>query len=111
MAFLMIAPIIANPQVQTLAGIVYISTETRSAAGVLTTAGTSTLIQISDPSGAIIQSFTAMTAGASAGLFSYSWATAITNFPGKYSVQIKTTDSGSVSIGRADFLFELVLSS
>lgn len=111
MAFLEISPIIANPSVQTLGGMVYISTEMRSAAGTLTTPGTSYTIQISGPSGTVTQAYTTMTLGSSAGLFYYNYATAPTDSPGKYSVQIKAVDGGNTSIARADFLLELILSS
>ena len=111
MAFLEISPIIANPTVQTLGGMVYISTEMRSTAGVLTTPGTSYTIQITGPAGTITTAYTTMTLGASEGLFYYLFATAITDSPGKYSVLIKAVDGGNTSIARADFLFELVLSN
>lgn len=106
MAFLIITNISANPTVGSLGGIVYITATTWSTAGALTSAGTSTLIQITAPDSTIVQSFTAMTAD-STGKFSYAFATATSNLPGRYSVEIKTTDSGNVSTERGEYLFTL----
>lgn len=112
MAVLLISPINASPEVQTLGGAFYISCETRAVTApyALTSAGTSTKITIRDPRGAVAVSAAAMTASA-VGVFYYVYSTALTDQPGKYTVEITTLDGGVSSIGRFDFLFELVLSS
>ncbi len=107
MAYLQISPVLATPAVQIISGIVYITAETRSTSGALTSAGTSTLVEIVGPAGTIVQAYTAMTADGT-GLFSYKYATAAaTSSPGHYTVNVKCTDSGDVSVGTLQDAFIL----
>lgn len=111
MAVLEVSPIVCNPNVCTLGFSAVFSFEVRSTAGVLTTPGTSSTIQVTGPRGTVVQAYTAATLGASAGLYTYVFAAAITETPGKYSVGVKVVDGGVTSGNRADFILELVLSS
>lgn len=107
MSYFQISPTLAQPESQVLGGVVYISTEIRTAAGVLGTPGTSINIQIIGPDGTVVVAYTAMTAD-STGKYSYSWATATTNLPGSYVVWIRTVDGGNTSITSSkDGLFRL----
>lgn len=106
MALIQVTMLAANPEIQVLGGVVYITAVTWNASGALASAGTSTTIQITGPNAAIIQSFTAMTAD-STGKFSYKFVTATSNLPGAYSVEIRATDSAEVYSKLEPYLFTL----
>lgn len=107
MATFFIGPFNATPAVQVLGGTILISVELRTSAGVLGTPGTSILIQILGPDGAVLVAYVAMTAD-STGKYSYAFVSATSHSPGTYSAWVKTTDVAVVSIQPAPYLFELV---
>ena len=84
---MIIAPIASNPKRVTAGGLVVVSCETRTNAGVLTTPGTSISIIIYGPGGATDQSSVAMTAG-STGIYSYTYQTVTTKPSGERTVEI-----------------------
>jgi hypothetical protein len=98
---MLIYPVASNPKRVPAGGIVVVSCETRSSAGVLTTPGTSIKITIYDPSGATAKTATAMTAG-STGIYSYTYDTVTTRLGGEYTFQIETVHTDGTSLYRTN---------
>ena len=84
---MIIAPIASNPKRVTAGGLVVISCETRTNAGVLTTPGTSISIIIYGPGGATDQTSASMTTG-STGIHTYTYQTVTTKPSGERTVEI-----------------------
>lgn len=89
---MIIAPVTSNPKSVVAGGVVTISCETRTEAGVLTTPGTSYLIVIYGPTGAIIQASTTMTAAAT-GILTYAFATTTAMTSGECRILITVVHS------------------
>ena len=84
---MLIAPIASNPKRVTAGSLVVISCETRTAAGVLTTPGTSISLLIYGPGGATDRTSVAMVTS-SAGIHSYAFAFPTTVPSGERTLEV-----------------------
>ena len=98
---MIIAPVVSNPRRFIAGGLVVVSTETRTNAGVLTTPGTSISIILYTPTGATGQASTAMTT-ASAGVHSYTFAAPTTKDPGEWTIEIVAVHTDGTSRFRSE---------
>ena len=98
---MIISPVVSNPRYLIAGGLVVVSCETRSNAGVLTTPGTSIQITLFDPTGATAQAATGMTAG-STGIYTYTYQTVVTKNPGIYTILITVIHTDGTSIFRSE---------
>ena len=98
---MIIAPVVSNPRRSIAGGLIVVSTETRSNAGVLTTPGTSIKITLFDPTGATAQAATDMTAG-STGIYTYTYQLVTTKNPGEYTILITVISGDGTSIFRSE---------
>lgn len=98
---MIIAPIVSNPKRVTAGGLVVVSCETRTAAGVLTTPGTSISVLIYGPSGATDRTSVAMVTS-SAGIHSYAFAVPTTIPSGERTIEIIAVHTDGTSKVRTE---------
>lgn len=97
---MLIYPVVSAPKRVPAGSIVTVACETRTAAGVLTTPGTSIKVRIYEANGTVAQALTAMTT-ASAGVHSYNYATVTTKAGGEYLIEIEAVHTDGTTLFRS----------
>lgn len=98
---MIISPVVSSPRRIPADGLVVISCETRTNAGVLTTPATSIKVTLFDKFGATAQAAVAMTTS-SAGIHSYAWQCTTAKPGGEYTIRVEAIHSDGTSTFRSE---------